>query len=71
MTQRKFQLEDYAHGQLVVARHDIRDNPAARKDSSCKAHDMGRIDDIDFCCELIMVDFGKGSIACTPEELYP
>ncbi len=71
MTQRKFQLDEYAHGMLVVARRDIRDNPLSQVDSSAKAFEMGRVADIDFSSGLLMVDFGKGAIACDPGELYP
>lgn len=71
MTQQKFMLDDYWPGQLVIARRAIADNPLSKVDSSAKANEMGRIDDVDRCCGLIMVDFGKGSIACTPEELFP
>lgn len=68
---RKCTIDDYWMGQLVIARRAIADNPLSKVDSSAKAHEMGRIDDIDFCCGLVMVDFGKGSIACLPEELFP
>lgn len=71
MTAHKFALDDYWPGQLVIARRAIADNPLSKVDSSAKAHEMGRIDDIDRCCGLIMVDFGHGSIACLPEELIP
>lgn len=62
-------LSDFYHDERVVARCDIADNPLSRTDSSARKGDVGYIDDIDTAGELLMVDFGHGSIACLPSEL--
>ena len=62
-------LADFNHGGRVVAACAIADNPLAHEDSSARCGEVGYIDDIDYAGELIMVDFGRGSIACSPNEL--
>ncbi len=65
-------LEYLNHGQRVKAVRAIADNPLARVDSSAPRGAIGYVDDIDYTGELIMVDFGRGSIACAASELtYP
>ena len=57
------------HGERVVARCDIADNPLAHEDSSARKGEVGYIDDLDFAGDMVMADFGRGSIACSPNEL--
>ncbi len=64
-------LADYWPGQRVIARYRIEDSPLAREDGSAKSGDEGWIDDIDYAGGLLMVDFGRGSIAVSPEEVTP
>ncbi len=64
-------LASFDHGQRVMACCDIADNPAAKVDSSAKRGEIGYVDDIDHAGELIMVDFGRGSIACSVGEITP
>lgn len=54
---------------VVRARCSIPDHPLARIDGSARRGDLGSVDDIDTADGLWWVDFGRGAIACTPEEL--
>lgn len=61
----------YHPSDLVIALDDIPDCPASREDSSAHRGDHGVIDDYDDCAGLFFVDFGRGSIACSPDEIAP
>jgi hypothetical protein len=56
-------------GRLVVARSRIEDNPLAEMDSSANSGDTGLCEDYSECDGLIYVDFGRGAIACYPNEV--
>ncbi len=62
-------LADCYQAQRVRARCAIHDSPLAVVDASAHRGEIGYVDDVDSAGELVMVDFGRGSIACTPDEL--
>ncbi len=53
----------------VYAKRDIHDSPCSKVDGGAKRGEVGWIDDYDSAAELFFVNFGRGSIACEPDEL--
>ena len=64
-------LADFTHGPRVVAACAIQDSPLALVDGSARRGEVGYIDDLDHAGDLVMVDFGRGSIACAVGEIAP
>jgi hypothetical protein len=55
--------------ETAIARHAIPDSPLAGEDSSAKRGQRGDVADVDELDGLVYVDFGRGAIACAPEEI--
>lgn len=56
-------------GKRVKAIVDIEDSPLASEDGSCKRGAIGECEDFSEVDGLLYVDFGRGAIACYPEEV--
>jgi len=53
----------------VIARRNIQDSPLAVVDCSARKGDRGDVVDVDESAGLLFVDFGRGAIACSPEDV--
>jgi len=53
----------------VIARRNIQDSPLAVVDCSARKGDKGNVVDVDESAGLFFVDFGRGAIACSPEDV--
>jgi len=53
----------------VIARRNIQDSPLAVVDCSARKGDKGNVVDVDESAGLLFVDFGRGAIACSPEDV--
>ena len=53
----------------VIARRNIQDSPLAVVDCSARKGDRGDVVDVDESAGLFFVDFGRGAIACLPEDV--
>jgi hypothetical protein len=55
--------------ETAVARHAIPDSPLAEVDGSARRGEQGDVVDVDELNGWVYVDFGRGAIACAPEEI--
>lgn len=55
--------------ETAVARRAIHDSPLASVDASARRGERGDVVDVDELDGLVYVDFGRGAIACYPEEI--
>lgn len=63
-------LKNVRLGQRVRASQDIQDNPLSKQDDGAKSDEIGSIQDIDTCAELVVVEFSNERILlCAPREL--
>jgi hypothetical protein len=62
-------LDDCTRLMHARAARPVSDSPLAPIDGSVRAGAIGEVCDVDGCNEVVFVDFGKGAIACTPDEL--
>ena len=53
----------------VTARRNIQDSPLAVVDCSARKGEKGDVVDVDESAGLLFVDFGRGAIACSPEDV--
>ena len=53
----------------ATARRNIQDSPLAVVDCSARKGDKGDVVDVDESAGLLFVDFGRGAIACSPEDV--
>lgn len=53
----------------VRARRRIEDSPLSAPPAPAARGSIGSVEDIDGSGELVFVDFGRGAIACAPDEL--
>jgi hypothetical protein len=53
----------------AIARRSIHDSPLASVDASARRGERGDIVDVDDLDGYVYVDFGRGPIACYPEEI--
>jgi len=65
----KNKLEQWISRSTAVARCTIHDNPLAHVDSTARRGERGDVVDVDTIDGFVYVDFGRGAIACTPEEI--
>jgi hypothetical protein len=62
-------LKKWTSANVARARVDIQDSPLATDDASARRGAIGNVEDVDRLSGFIYVDFGRGAIACYPEEL--
>lgn len=55
-------LDYWLNVRRVRAVRRIEDCPAARHPASVRRGQVGTLEDIDFCADLLVVDFGEGAI---------
>lgn len=55
--------------ETAIARRAIHDSPLANVDSSARRGERGDVVDVDDLDGYVYVDFGRGAIACYPEEI--
>jgi hypothetical protein len=61
---------DYWRGtETAIARRAICDSPLADVDAGARRGERGDVVDVDDLDGLVYVDFGRGAIACYPEEI--
>jgi hypothetical protein len=65
----KNKLDRWLNADTAVARYDIHDSPLASEDASARRGQRGDVVDVDCVDGYVYVDFGRGAIACTPEEI--
>jgi hypothetical protein len=62
-------LDYWRSTETAIARRSIHDSPLASADASARRGERGDVVDVDDLDGLVYVDFGRGAIACYPEEL--
>jgi hypothetical protein len=55
--------------ETAIARRAIYDSPLASVDASARRGERGDVVDVDDADGYVYVDFGRGAIACAPEEI--
>ena len=55
--------------EVAIARRRIEDSPLAEVDASARRGQRGEVVDVDGVDGYVYVDFGKGAIACTIDEI--
>jgi len=53
----------------VRAKEPIRDTPLAKRPAGARRGALGQVVDVVPCDSLVFVDFGGGSIPCSPDEI--
>lgn len=62
-------LDRWRNTGTAVARHDIPDSPLATVDAGARRGDRGDVVDVDDLDGYVYVDFGRGAIPCSPDEI--
>ncbi len=55
--------------ETAISRRAIHDSPLASADASARRGERGNVVDVDEIDGYVYVDFGRGAIACYPDEI--
>jgi hypothetical protein len=62
-------IEQWISRSTAVARCTIHDTPLAEVDATALRGERGEVVDVDTIDGYVFVDFGRGAIMCSPEEI--